>query len=89
MRIKIDKNGCVHIPKIMKDNLGIKNEQELNIECINNKIIITNGKQIRTREEIKKFLSDLKDYNDDISKGMKTMAEWVLHEDFNGVENED
>lgn len=81
MKIKIDKNGCVHIPKIMKQNLNIKNGQEINIECKNDKIIITSGKQIRTREEIKDFLADLQDYNDDITKGMKTMAEWVLYED--------
>lgn len=81
MKIKIDNNGCVHIPKIMKENLEIKNGQEVNIECKNGKIIITNEKQIRTAEEIKKFLADLQEYDDDISRGMKTMAEWVLCQD--------
>ena len=88
MKIKIDKNGCVHIPKIMRQNIGIKNGQELNVECKNDRIIITSDKQMRTREEIKKFLSDIQEFDDDISKGMRAMAEWVLYEDIIEKEEE-
>lgn len=89
MKTKVDKNGCVHIPKIMKDNLKIKNGQEINIECNKNKIIITSNKQIRSREEIKNFLADIQQFDDDISKGMKAMAEWILYEDYKETEHED
>lgn len=88
MRAKIDNNGNIHIPKIMKDTLNIKNGQNVNIECERGKIIITNTKSIRSREEIKGFLSDLQEYNDDISKGMKSMAEWVLYEDYESRDEE-
>jgi len=85
MKTKINVNGDVHIPSIMRKNIGIKNGQDVEIECRNNKIIISNISKIRSREEIKGFLADLQKYNDDISKGMKQMAEWVLYEDTKSV----
>ena len=88
MKTRIDMNGNLHIPKIMKESLNIKNNDEVNIECDKGKIIVTSNKKVRTRDEIKKFLADLQDYDDDISKGMKAMAEWVLYEDYIGDENE-
>ena len=87
MKTRIDMNGNLHIPKIMKESLNIKNNDEVNIECDKGKIIITSDKKVRTRDEIKKFLADLQEYDDDISKGMKAMAEWVLYEDYIGDEN--
>ena len=81
MKTKINVNGDVHIPSIMKKNLGIENGTEVEIECARGKIIISNCNKIRSREEIKSFLADLQRYNDDVSKGMKQMAEWVLYED--------
>lgn len=86
MKTKVNVNGDVHLPNIMKKNLGIKNGQEVEIDCINNKIIISNSNKMRSREEIKSFLADLQKYNDDISKGMKQMAEWVLYEDTKSVD---
>lgn len=84
MKTRIDNNGNIHIPKIMKDNLGIKKGQQVNIECSRDKIIITNDKKMRTRDEIKSFIADLKDFDDDVTKGMKAMADWVLYEDYTG-----
>lgn len=87
MKIKINVNGDIHLPKIIKENLGIRNGEELNIECKNEKIIITKNNKLKSAEEIQSFLSDLTEFNDDISRGMKTMAEWVLGKD--EVERED
>lgn len=88
MKTKININGDVHIPSIMRKNIGIKNGQDIEIECTKGKIIISNPKKMRTQEEIKQFLADLQNYNDDISKGMKQMAEWVLYEDIKSMEEE-
>lgn len=81
MKTKLMSNGNIHIPNIMKKNIGVKNGQEVEIECTKGKIIISNPKKMRTQEEIKQFLADLQKFDDEISKGMKQMAEWVLYED--------
>lgn len=88
MKTKIDINGNIHIPLIMKKNLELKNGQDVNIECVKDKIIISNSNKMRSRDEIKQFLADLQKYNDDISKGMKAMAEWVLYEDTKSKDEE-
>lgn len=88
MKTKVNVNGDVHLPNIMKKNLGIKNGQEVEIDCTKDKIVISNPKKMRTREEIKQFLSDIQNCKDDISKGMKQMAEWVLYEDIKSKEEE-
>lgn len=84
MKIRINKNGDIHLPKIMKENLGIKNNELINIECSRDKIIITSDKKMRTRDEIKSFIADLKNIDDDVTKGMRAMADWVLYEDYVG-----
>lgn len=89
MKTKININGDVHIPSIMKKNLGIRNGQDVEIECTRGKIIISNSSKMRSRDEVKQFLADLQKYNDDISKGMKQMAEWVLYEDTKSIEEEE
>lgn len=88
MKTKINVNGDIHIPNIMKKNLGLRNNGEVNIECTKGRIIITPNDKMRTREEVKQFLADIQNMNDDISKGMKAMAEWVLYEDYKSLEEE-
>lgn len=84
MKIKIN-NGNIHIPKIMREELGLKNSA--NIECDKRKIIITNDKKMKSRDEIKKFIAHIKDFDDDISKGMIEMAKWILSEEYDEKED--
>ena len=77
----IDDLGRVVIPAPMRKQLEIKKGDPVNIECKDNKVIISNFKEIRSREEINKFLEQIQSYDDDISKGMKAALEWVLKED--------
>ena len=88
MKTKLNVNGDIHIPNIMKKNLGLTNCGEVEIDCVKDKIIISNPKKMRTRDEVKQFLADLQKFDDDISKGMKQMAEWVLYEDTKSKEEE-
>jgi AbrB family looped-hinge helix DNA binding protein len=81
MNKRIDELGRLCIPKAMRNELGINDNDLVNIECKDNKIIISNAKEIRSREEIKNFLERLKANDDDLSKGMKTALEWCLKED--------
>lgn len=46
MNRKIDDLGRLVIPKEMRKQLGIKNNDSVNIECTGNKIIITNPSEI-------------------------------------------
>lgn len=52
MKRNIDNLGRVVIPAEMRNELGIEPNQELEIEKVGNKIIITNPKGILSKEEI-------------------------------------
>ena len=58
MNRKIDNLGRLVIPKEMRKQLGINENDPVNIECASNKIIITNPNK---KDEFKEFiLSELK-----------------------------
>lgn len=78
MKKKIDNLGRVVIPKPMLKELGITDD--VNIEVRNKQIIITNTKQMRTKEEIRELMKTLTD-NDDTTNGIKWALEWVMKED--------
>lgn len=56
MNRKIDDLGRLVIPKEMRNKLGIKDNDPVNIECIENKIIITNPIEIDYKEVINKAI---------------------------------
>lgn len=56
MNRKIDELGRLCIPKEMRNKLGIKDNDPVNIECIENKIIITNPIEIDYKEVINKAI---------------------------------
>ena len=56
MNRKIDELGRLVIPKEMRNKLGIKDNDPVNIECIENKIIITNPIEIDYKEVINKAI---------------------------------
>ncbi len=59
MNRKIDELGRLCIPKEMRNKLGIKDNDPVNIECIENKIIITNPSEIDYKEVIDKAIEKL------------------------------
>lgn len=78
MKKKIDNLGRIVIPKAMLKELGI--DEDVNIEIKNKQIIITNTKQMRTKEEIIELLKQTKD-EDLLSQGIRWALLWVLKED--------
>ena len=81
MKVKYNSSGNIHIPKIMAKGLGFEINDDVLIECIDDKIILSSMSKMRTKNEIKTFLKSIENNDDDISKGMKAMAEWILFED--------
>lgn len=63
MKTKIYKDGRLVIPKSMRDSIGVKTEEEIEMTVVGNKIIISN-KEENTLEEYKyrinKALGELK-----------------------------
>ena len=78
MKKKLDKLGRLVIPSEMRKELGI--DEDVNLEVRNKQIIITNTKQMRTKEEIRDFMKTI-DGKDDVSNAMRYTLEWVLKED--------
>lgn len=61
MNRRIDELGRLCIPKEMRNKLGIKDNDPVNIECIENKIIITNPIEIDYKEVINKATEYIKE----------------------------
>ena len=57
---KIDELGRIVIPSEIRKELNIKLNQEIEIDKMDNKIIITNPDNMRSKEEIEKALHDIK-----------------------------
>jgi len=81
VKVKYNHLGNIHLPKIMADSIGLKDNDYITIECVDNKIILSNPQKMRSRDEIKQFIAKIMQYDDDITKGMIQMAEWILYED--------
>lgn len=60
MNRKIDELGRLCIPKEMRNKLGIKDNDPVNIECIENKIIITNPSEVDYKARIDKAIEYMK-----------------------------
>lgn len=59
MNRKIDDLGRLVIPKEMRNKLEIKDNDPVNIECIENKIIITNPSEIDYKARVKEAIEKL------------------------------
>lgn len=59
MKRKIDDLARIVIPAEMRKELGIELNQELEIEKVENKIIISNPKGMKSKSEIEKMLHDV------------------------------
>lgn len=60
MKKKIDNLNRLVIPAPYIKELGIEADQEIEVEKVGNKIIITNPKGMKTKEEIEKMYDDIK-----------------------------
>lgn len=60
MKKKIDDLGRIVIPQPFRDELGIEPNQEIEVDKVGNKIVITNPKGMKTKEEIEKMYEDIK-----------------------------
>lgn len=82
MKKKIDSLGRLVIPEPLRAELGIEPEQDVEIEKIGNKIVITNPKGIRSKSEIEKMLHDAKTLEpDEYNKGFIDALKMVLNKD--------
>lgn len=82
MKKKIDRLGRLVIPEPYRTELGIELEQNVEIEKIGNKIVITNPKGIRSKDEIEKMLHDaMKLKPDEYTKGFIDALKMVLNKD--------
>lgn len=81
MNRKIDDLGRIVIPAEMKKELGIEPNQELKIELIGNKIIISNPVGMRSKEEIEKMYKDICNLanRNDYDKGFEDALKMVLN----------
>ena len=59
MKRNIDNLGRIVIPSEIRNELGIEPNQELDIEKVGNKIIITNPRGILSRDEIETMYKDM------------------------------
>lgn len=85
MRRKIDDLGRLVIPIEMKREIGLEKGSEVDIELEDNKIILTNPKGMKSREEIEHKLKEVlnQNYKTDDSEihGFINALEWVLNEE--------
>ena len=64
MNRKIDELGRLVIPKEMRKQLGINNNDPVNIECTGDKIIITNPSKVNYKGRVDKAIEFLRnEYN--------------------------
>lgn len=82
----VDTAGRVVIPSDMKNRLGLKYGSEVDVELVENKIVISNSKGIRSVEEIERYLSELKKWKEEkpddesLETAINTLT-WVLNKE--------
>lgn len=85
MRRNLDGQGRLVIPIELKREIGLENGSEVNMELQDSKIILTNPKSMKTREEVESKLKDIlnRHYKTDDSEihGFINALEWVLNEE--------
>lgn len=85
MRRRIDNLGRLVIAAEMRNEIGLENGSEVDMELKGNKIILTNPKGMKSREEIENKLDKVVNQNykteDTEILGYIKALEWVLNED--------
>lgn len=78
---KIDKLNRIVIPAPYLKELGIEADQELEVEKVGNKIIISNPVGMRSKEEIEKMYEDICNLanRNDYDKGFEDALKMVLN----------
>ena len=80
MKKRIDDLGRLVIPQPFRDELGIKPNQDLDVELVGNKIILTNPQGIRSKEEIEKMYKDIRnlEHRGEYDKGFEDALAFIL-----------
>ena len=77
---KIDDLGRVVIPSEMRNELGIEPNQELDIEKMDSKIIITNPKGMLSRDEIETMYKEICKLDEtEYNIGFRNALEMILN----------
>ena len=80
MKKQIDDRGRILIPLAFKEEIGIKDNDFIDMQVQANKIIISKFDEIMTPEEIKKMYKDVIKLNDDseYNKGFIDALKMIL-----------
>lgn len=83
MKKKIDQLHRISIPVAFLKELGIKDNQEVEVEKIDNKIVISNPNGMRSYEEIKKMYNDIRNlaHSGEYDKGFEDALKMVLNKE--------
>lgn len=83
MKRTIDDLGRIVIPSEIRKELDIQPYQELRIELNNNKIVISNPKGMRSKEEIEKMYKDIRnlEHRGEYDKGFEDALKMVLNKE--------
>ena len=82
MRKKIDRLNRLGIPAPYLKELGIEPDQEVEIDRIDNKLIISNPKGMKSKSEVEKMLHDVKQLEqDEYNKGFIDALKMVLNKE--------
>lgn len=81
MNRTIDDLGRIVLPAEMRRELGIEPNQELKIELIGNKIMISNPEAMKTKAEVEKMYKDMCNLanRNDYDKGFEDALRMVLN----------
>lgn len=82
MKRKIDELGRLVIPKEMRKELGIKDNDQINIECIGNKVIITKPDAVDYKARVEKAIYYI--FQHELVDGGYTLDGNILLEILNG-----
>lgn len=88
MKRNLDQLGRLTLPKGYRDELKVKEGDEVDIDCKDNQLIITNPKlkSTRSREEIEEKIKELEGkykFGDNfLVDGFIEGLKWVIYEDY-------
>lgn len=80
---KIDNLGRIVIPNEFRKSLGIELDQEIKMDLIDNKIVISNINGMRSKEEIEKMYKDIRnlEHRGEYDKGFEDALKMVLNKE--------
>ena len=83
MKKRIDNLGRLVIPEPFRYELGIYPNDEIEIEMVGNKVVISNPKGMRSKEEIEKMYKDIRNLENrgEYDKGFEDALKFILRKE--------